>query len=382
LWLIHPWLFGLALIGVMGGAAYLGLRYLRRLPADRREPLGLESLLASHEEPPASTADEESGDLIEQMLRHGRYALLLRPQIVGNLEPAQVQRAMSLLDESMALVPEGDVVLRASHLDPSHDGDDAALLERAVRVEPLLLDRYPVTNRQYQAFVDAGGYEQISLWDPTVWPGILDFVDSTGHSGPRFWKDGKFPAGEGDHPVVGISWYEASAYARWVGKRLPSDPEWVKAGAWPVDVPGGKPLQRKHPWGDTMDRTQANLWGSGPGKTCSIHECNNGGTVGGVYQLVGNVWEWTTSNFGAWDPALRRLETPSQMKSIRGGAFDTYFDCQANCQFQSGDSPMARKHNIGFRCALGVCDLGPINGLNQGNSDAACDEADAELVSA
>jgi hypothetical protein len=109
-----------------------------------------------------------------------------------------------------------------------------------------------------------------------------------------------------------------------------------------------------------MDRGIANLWGSGPGRTCSVKEFNNGGTVGGVYQLIGNVWEWTTSNFGAWDPAMRRLESPSQMKSVRGGAFDTYFDTQANCQFQSGDSPMSRKHNIGFRCALAVIDLGDL----------------------
>ncbi|HTN77701.1 MAG TPA: SUMF1/EgtB/PvdO family nonheme iron enzyme, partial [Pirellulaceae bacterium] len=106
----------------------------------------------------------------------------------------------------------------------------------------------------------------------------------------------------------------------------------------------------------------ANLWGTGPGRTTSVHEFNNGGSVGGVYQLIGNCWEWTTSNFGAWDPALRRLETPSQMKSVRGGGYDTYFDSQANTQFQSGDSPMARKHNIGFRCALGVCDIGDLEG--------------------
>lgn len=357
LWWISPLLFGAGLALAMVAGAVVGWRMLQR----RRRPqtLGMDSLLAITSS--ASEEVEETGDLIAQMLNEGRYALLLRPQIVSNLEPEQVQRAMGELDQRMALVPDGDVILKASRCDSYEDADGHSLSERIVHVEPMFLDRHLVTNKQYRAFVKAGGYEQISLWDPTVWPAILDFIDSTGHPGPRYWKDGTFLPGEADHPVVGICWYEASAYARWVGKRLPTDPEWVKAGGWPVPVPGGKPLQRKHPWGDTPDRLQANLWGSGPSKTVSVYEMTNGGSVGGVYQLIGNVWEWTTSNFGAWDPAQRRVESPQQMKSLRGGAYDTYFDAQANCQFQSGDSPMARKHNIGFRCALSVCDLGGLD---------------------
>lgn len=376
LWSIHPWLLGAGLIATTSVAGCVGWQTVRRY-RDCVKSEGLATLLQSKLSAAAAEPEpvEETGDLIDQMLRQGRYALLLRPQIVANLAGDQVQRAMDALDEHMALVPDGDVVLRASRYDATDEENDINSIERLVRVQALFLDRYPVTNRQYRAFITAGGYEQISLWEASVWPAILDFVDTTGHPGPRFWKEGNYPAGQEDHPVVGVSWYEANAYARWVGKRLPTDPEWVKAGSWPVQCEGGKPLQRRHPWGDTMDRTHANLWGSGPGTTVSIHELNNGGTVGGVYQLIGNCWEWTSSNFGAWDPALRRLETPSQMKSVRGGAFDTYFDCQANNQFQSGDSPMSRKHNIGFRCALGVCDLG---NLNRMDLSPETDEADLE----
>jgi iron(II)-dependent oxidoreductase len=371
LWFISPVLFGVVLAFAMAGGAFIAGRYFTRLYRERMDTRA-DGFLADDLE------TEETGDLIETMLRHDRYALLLRPQIVANLENEQVKRALAALDQRMALVPDGDVVLKATRFgNTEREQEAAALADRQVHVESVFLDRYPITNKQYRAFVVAGGYEQISLWDPTVWPAILDFVDSTGHSGPRFWKNGTFPAGQGDHPVVGVSWYEACAFARWVGKRLPTDPEWVKAGSWPVDVPGGKPLQRKHPWGDTMDRVQANLWSSGPGTTVAVSEMN-GSSVGGVYQLIGNVWEWTTSNFGAWDHSMRRIETPSQMKSIRGGAFDTYFDNQANCQFQSGDSPMARKHNIGFRCALSVCDLGRLEG-NEELADATS-AADEQLV--
>ena len=123
-----------------------------------------------------------------------------------------------------------------------------------MQVAHFFLDRYPVTNREYYEFVAAGGYGQLSLWDESIWTAVLDFVDLTGEPGPRFWKMGCFAAGKENHPVVGVSWHEAAAYARWTGKRLPTDAEWVKAGSWPVNVSVTNRAQRKYPWGDTMDR--------------------------------------------------------------------------------------------------------------------------------
>jgi iron(II)-dependent oxidoreductase len=200
----------------------------------------------------------------------------------------------------------------------------------------------------------------MSLWDPSILAAVLDFVDQTGAPGPRCWRDGRYPRGEDDYPVVGISWYEAAAFARWVGKRLPTDAEWVKAASWPVPVAAGVWQQRKYPWGNAMERTRANLWGSGPGRTVPIDQYTEGASVGGVHQLVGNVWEWTTGDFGYDDldrPLLAEPISSAVMKTLRGGAFDTYFESQSTCQFTSGDHPLARKHNIGFRCALSTCDV-------------------------
>jgi iron(II)-dependent oxidoreductase len=109
-----------------------------------------------------------------------------------------------------------------------------------------------------------------------------------------------------------------------------------------------------------MERSRANLWGAGPGGTVPVDEFREGVSAGGVHQLIGNVWEWTTADFGFDDLDGPLLDDPTGsavMKSIRGGAFDTYFDAQATCQFRSGDHPLARKHNIGFRCALSACDV-------------------------
>ena len=292
------------------------------------------------------------GSLVDQMLAQGRYALLLRPEIAENLTLRQFQFAHEVLDGAMAVVPAGTVVMRSSRLEEIAE-EDRHRIERSVEVDGYYLDRFPVTNREYQKFVDAGGYEQLPLWDEAIWPAMLQFVDRTGQSGPKLWENGRYPAGKEDHPVVGVSWFEASAYARWAGKRLASDSEWVKAAVWPVIAEGSRLMQRKYPWGDAMDRTLANLWGSGPGDTSPVMKHAEGMSVGGVQQMVGNVWEWTSTNFGVWEPAAVRLETDIPLKSLRGGAFDTYFEAQAQCQFQSGDSPLARKHNIGFRCAIG-----------------------------
>ena len=226
-----------------------------------------------------------------------------------------------------------------------------------IRVAHFFLDRYPVTNRQFYDFVAAGGYQQTALWDEKILPAVLDFVDQTGRPGPRFWEAGCYQAGREDHPVVGVCWHEAVAYARWVGKRLPTDAEWVKAGSWTVNLSHNTRVQRRYPWGDTMDRTRANLWGSGPNTTVPVDQFPDGVSVGGVYHLIGNVWEWTRGELSSGSPPFQDLVFEVPLKSIRGGAFDTYFDNHATCQFQSGETAIARKRNLGFRCGLGTCDL-------------------------
>ncbi|NQT37471.1 MAG: SUMF1/EgtB/PvdO family nonheme iron enzyme [Planctomycetes bacterium] len=301
--------------------------------------------------------------LVEQMLAQGRGTLLLRPQIAEGLSEEQMASALESLHAEMALVPDGEVVLGRID-DALSDGklDDeeiAACQGRVVGVTRLFLDRYPVTNRQFYEFVAAGGYEQMALWDQPIWPAVLDFVDQTQMPGPYFWIEGCYESGKENHPVVGVSWHEAAAYARWIGKRLPGDAEWVKAGSWPVPLSATSRVQRKYPWGEAMDRSRAKVWGAGKPRTVPVDEFSEGVSVGGVYQLIGNVWEWTSGNYRSplHDDGEGEFVLPIPMKNIRGGAFDTYFDNQATCQFHSGENPVARKDNIGFRCAVGVCDL-------------------------
>ena len=288
------------------------------------------------------------------MLADERYALLLRRQVAETIDVQRYGEACDALERAMAVIPAGPVDLGTRDSDSQEANDD-----RLQQVEALYLDRCPVTNRQFRRFVAGGGYDLQPLWDAPVWPAVKGFTDLTGAVGPRFWHNGEYTSGEDDHPVVGVCWHEAVAYARWVGKRLPSEAEWLKAAAWPIALGDGRHRQRRFPWGDTMDHGRCNVWGSGPGRTTSVTQFASGVSAGGVHQLIGNIWEWTSGDFEAVDSQGNVLELPNPMKSIRGGAFDTYFDQQATCQFRSGDHLLARKHNIGFRCALSACDVAP-----------------------
>jgi iron(II)-dependent oxidoreductase len=353
------WLRGAPLPGAAGaiGAVFVLWRLTQRATAP--DPPARNGHAPAGAARPAADPDDLDA-VVDQMLSLGRYALLLRPQIACKLDEDQFHRALEALENGMGLVPDGEVAL--GRVDEAlsdgrlDDEEVRACRGRIIRVEHFFLDRYPVTHRQYYEFVAAGGYAQMDLWDPTIWAAVLDFVDRTGEPGPRFWVKGCYEPGLEDHPVVGVSWYEAAAYARWLGKRLPTDAEWVKAGSWPINLSATARLQRKYPWGDTADPGRANLWTSGRRGTVAVDELPGGMSVGGICQLVGNVWEWTRGDYRP-DLPDATIVAESPIKSIRGGAFDTYFDNQATCHFPSGEAAVARKPNIGFRCAIGVCDL-------------------------
>lgn len=296
--------------------------------------------------------DESSlAEVVDEMINQSRYALLLRPEVAQQLAPREVEEVLAVMDEYMSVVPEGRVLI-GDYADRATWGASptSGELSGVESIEGCYLDRYAVTNAQYQHFVDAGGYEQFALWHEEALPALFDFVDQTGTPAPAFWSDGRFTDGEETLPVVGISWYEASAYARWVGKRLPTDGEWTKAGAWPVETSPGRITQRRYPWGDTYESHRAALWASGRRGPVPVDSFASGNSLGGVQQLIGNVWEWTTTPL---DASSRDVTSDSHaLKVIHGGAFNTYFENQATCHFRSGERPLARRNNIGIRLAL------------------------------
>jgi iron(II)-dependent oxidoreductase len=373
-WLHNAYCFG-------GAAVVFCLLLARRAArAQKITQVNAEPIQTPPDTRPTQDRPRDTETLVASMLAQDRFAILLRPQLAKRLTADQVEAARGAMLDQMALVPGGTVVLSDEDswnedLDPdavrrsraelpngSASGDSTFL------VEPVFLDRNTVTNRQYYEFVASGGYTQLALWDQGIWPAVVGFVDRTNYPGPRGWVDGRYLPGEENLPIVGVNWHEASAYARWVGKRLPTDAEWVKAACWPVTIRADRSTQRRFPWGSSMDPDAANLWGNGPGNLVAVDAYPQGRSVGGLNQMVGNVWEWTLGAFDLAtmiaesmddqsDPMAHAVTGDVVLKNIRGGAYDTYFDGQATSQFRSGELSISRKHNIGFRCAIGACDL-------------------------
>lgn len=257
---------------------------------------------------------------------------------------ALFQKALDAIDERFSLVPEGFVSM------PRSIHDSPGCPEIDVETEPFLLGRFCITNAQFQKFVDAGAYEDLDVWPEHLWPHLLAFHDQSGKPGPRFWHGGRHDRNKADHPVVGVSFYEAETYAKWAGFRLPTEAEWQMAASWRIR--SSAHVFRRYPWGDAFDVKRCNIWSTGVGGTLPVGAYAEGTAPNGVLQLIGNVWEWTASDFDVTDEDGHPLVGDMLMKSIRGGAYDTYFASQATSTFRTGTACLARSHNVGFRCVL------------------------------
>jgi hypothetical protein len=204
---------------------------------------------------------------------------------------------------------------------------------QGVAVPAFLIDKYEVTNARFLRFVAAGGYRDQTFWPetlvvngrPTPWAAALQaFVDRTGLPGPRSWSGGSFTEGKGDHPVVGVSWYEATAYARWLGKELPTREQWWRAALG--DARGA------FPWGNDV-RTAEIRANFGLVGTRPVGSYPLGVSPFGCFDMAGNVREWLREP--ASDPALRSVvggswEDPAYMFELsHTEAFDPAFANQA-----------------------------------------------------
>jgi len=251
------------------------------------------------------------------------------------------------------LVPGGTFVMGTSTNHWAYDNERPA---HQVDVAPFFLDTVPVTNGAYLDFVADGGYENARWWADEGWAWRQD----EGIRHPLFWRaDGsrvRFGWVEDiplDEPVQHVSWYEADAYARWAGKRLPTEAEWEKASSWDP-VSGTK---RAFPWGDTApEETTANL-GQRHYRPAPAGAYPAGASPCGAHQLIGDVWEWTSSDFEPYPgftsfPYREYSEVfyGSGYKVLRGGSWATD-PVAVRSTFRNWDFPMRRQIFAGFRCA-------------------------------
>ncbi|WP_083885323.1 ergothioneine biosynthesis protein EgtB [Nocardia thailandica] len=253
-------------------------------------------------------------------------------------------------------VPAGEFVMGTSADPWALDNERPA---HPVHVPAFAIDAAPVTNEQYLAFVDAGGYERPELWSPRGWA----HRQEAGLIAPQFWeRDGdrwyrrvfgrRVPLAP-RQPVVHVCWFEAEAFAAWAGKRLPTEAEWEKAARY--DPATG--ASRRYPWGeDEPTPATANL-GQRHLEPAEIGAYPAGVSATGAHQLVGDVWEWTASGFEPY-PGFRAFPYREysevffggDYRVLRGGSFGTDpVACRGT--FRNWDHPIRRQIFAGFRLA-------------------------------
>ena len=183
-------------------------------------------------------------------------------------------------DVDMVLIPAGEFQMGSSD-EKSNDSEKPV---HTVYVDAFYMDKYPVTNEQYKAFLD----ENPQWRKPQL---FKNYIPTDYHDGAylRDWYRTNYPTGKADHPVTKVGWYAAMAYAQWVGKRLPTEAEWEKAARGGLE-------RRTYPWGNSVDLSQANYLHNVGGTTPVGRYPANGY---GLHDVSGNVWEWCIDAYDA-----------------------------------------------------------------------------------
>jgi iron(II)-dependent oxidoreductase len=288
-----------------------------------------------------------------------RADLPYRPSFAQNATPQNAAYAGA----ERVLIPGGPFVMGTDDRAWAYDNERPA---HEVTVPSFWLGRAPVTNREYLAFVASGGYRERRSWSDAGWA----WLQSERAHAPAHWRLSRagdpgslagwralvFGRLEPLHPngiVVHVSWFEADAYARWAGGRLPSEAEWEKAAAWdPI-----KGVSQRFPWGNAAwNGAFANLDQERlePARANAYPE---GRSAYGCLQMLGDVWEWTDTWFDRY-PGFESFPYAEYSEAffgtghrvLRGGSFATRAVVARNT-FRNWDLPERRQIFAGFRCA-------------------------------
>jgi len=223
---------------------------------------------------------------------------------------------------NMVMIPSGEFIMGKNSGNPT-DWQP----EHKVYIDAFCMDKYEVTNQQY-----------------------YEFCKAANHPFPEFWGLSRFKSGleYPDHPVVGISYYDAEKYAKWAGKRLPTEAEWEYASR-------GGLIGKNFPWGGQEDSSMVN-YGKKYGGILRVGTFRPNGY--GLFDVSGNVWEWTSDNYGhdyySGSPD-RNPKGPvsGRFKVIRGGSWHSGTMC-IQTYYRNGLSPSWVDFAVGFRCTKSI----------------------------
>jgi gamma-glutamyl hercynylcysteine S-oxide synthase len=305
--------------------------------------------------------------LLQHESQHGEtIALVLQMlQMLGHAQTAKITKnspqcesQAKICDPEMVQIPAGNFVQGYDAID-ALDNEQG---EHQVYLPSYWIDRYPVTRGAYQAFIDAGGYSQKRWWSEAGWHWLEHYQNpliagrSPQPSQPLYWQS--WPAND-SHPVCGVNWYEAEAYARFCGKRLPTEAEWEKAARW---NPATNQSQL-YPWGNTSDVFSNALpcnYNQHFDMTTPVGAFPSGQSAYGCYDMLGNVWEWTASMFQDY-PGFTSFPYAGYSSSyfdrqhfvLKGGSWATR-PWALRASFRNWYHPHVRQIFAGFRCARDV----------------------------
>jgi formylglycine-generating enzyme required for sulfatase activity len=284
---------------------------------------------------------ELRGELPPALERLILRALAKEPQ----KRPESCQAFLELFDRALPGPALASSPEKGSDLPPTVRGADGSEMllvpagpflmgrkKRSVHLDAFYIDRTPITNREFATFLEVTGYRPS---DP-----------ASGRFVPQL-RGGKLGKREAAHPVVYVSWFDARAYALWVGKRLPSEAEWEKAAR---GVDG-----RKYPWGRAQPSQKRANYGNKDGSTAAVGSHPEGASPYGVLDLAGNVWEWCEDfddpNFYEDGPLNNpKNEQPGERLVMRGGSY-MFGPHALRTTARTSFEPYYRFGGGGFRCA-------------------------------
>ncbi|MCK4412022.1 MAG: formylglycine-generating enzyme family protein [Candidatus Eisenbacteria sp.] len=267
--------------------------------------------------------------------------------------------------QEMVWIPAGNVRMGQTGIaEPVHD----------FYVEGFYIDVREVSNEEYEEFIDAGGYTTEAWWNPVGWAWKV----TANITLPNGWNEdarhgGGIPGNE-NFPVNGVSWWEADAYCRWAGKRLPTEAEWEKVAKGGCET-HGDPGQcdvsdtPTYPWGEGISGLRANYYQSGDpydnnstpvgyydGSNHGGYQTIDSPSPYGLYDVAGNLWEWGSTKYASYpyNPNDGRENLPATFneccRMLRGGSWQDGTDYM-RCAYRLSHMPDGRNSTFGFRCA-------------------------------
>ncbi|HWN19717.1 MAG TPA: ergothioneine biosynthesis protein EgtB [Gemmatimonadales bacterium] len=257
---------------------------------------------------------------------------------------------------TMLRFPGGEVEIGTNDRSAAYDNERG---RHRVELAPFSIDQYPITNGDFVIFIAAGGYSAREYWSDAGWR----WLSECGAQAPMYWSwvEGSWMTRSMDltgpvqasHPVCHVSYYEAEAFARFAGKRLPTELEWEAAASW--DPATG--TKRTYPWGDqppSKDLANVDQLSFG---TRAVGSYPRNVSPLGCYGMIGDVWEWTSSDLSPY-PGFQSFPYREyseaffgpEYKVLRGGSWATRPGAIRNT-FRNWDYPIRRQIFSGFRCA-------------------------------